>query len=393
MPRARKPARSRSAHRPAAACPLLYAASETSADQLYFGHFFAPDAYLAFGPRDNRVAVLNVLEYSRALKESGYDTVLRLEEWQRKAREAFHRDDINLAHVLKLLAREYDINSFLVPTDFPSGLLEKIRALKIPVNVSHGPLFPQRAIKTKAEINHIRDGCDAACAGLFAAERALRRSRPKKNGLLFLDGKPLTSERLRFHVDVACLEAGALANNTIVAGGDQACDPHCRGYGPLRAGELIIVDVFPRVTTSGYHGDVTRTFLKGRAREPIRALVEAVRRAQKLARKRIRDGVTAKSVHRAVQDFFDKSGFPTRKKPTHHEGFFHGTGHGLGLEIHEPPRLSLTAPDRLRTGMVVTVEPGLYYPGLGGCRIEDVVHVTADGCDLLSDYGYNWELR
>jgi Xaa-Pro aminopeptidase len=392
MPRARPPSRSRSAHRPAAACPLLYAASETSADQLYFGHFFAPDAYLAFGPRDTRVAVLNVLEYSRALKESGYDTVLRLEEWLKKAREAFRREDVNLAHVLKLLAREYDIESFLAPTDFPAGLLEKIRALKIKVKISDGPLFPQRALKTKEEIRDIREGCAAACAGLWAAERALRRSVPKKNGLLFLDGKPLTSERLRFHVDVACLEVGAKADNTIVAGGDQACDPHCRGFGPLRAGELIIVDVFPRVTETGYHGDVTRTFLKGRAREPLRALVDAVRRAQKVGRKRIRAGVSAQTVHRAVQAVFEKLDFPTRKKPTHHEGFFHGTGHGLGLEVHEAPRLSLN-PERLRENMVVTVEPGLYYPGLGGCRIEDVVQVTADDCKLLSDYDYNWQLR
>jgi Xaa-Pro aminopeptidase len=393
MARARTPARPRRSRRPAAACPLLYAASETSADQLYFGRFFAPDAYLAFGPRDNRIAVLNALEYGRALKESTYDTVLRLEEWQRKAREFFRREDVNLAHVLKLLAREYDVSSFLVPTDFPAGLLEKIRALQIRVDVKHGPLFPQRATKTKDELRHIREGCDAAAAGLAAAERTLRRSVAKKNGLLFFEGKPLTSERLRFHVDVACLEAGAQADNTIVAGGDQACDPHCRGTGPLRARELIIVDVFPRVTQTGYHGDVTRTFHKGRASEPIRALVDAVRRAQKLARKQIRAGIAGVTIHRAVQSFFEKAGYETRKKPTHHEGFFHGTGHGLGLEIHEPPRLGLTGTDRLREGMVVTVEPGLYYPGLGGCRIEDVVHVTADGCELLSDFDYNWELR
>ncbi|MGA2053458.1 MAG: M24 family metallopeptidase [Opitutales bacterium] len=396
MARARTPSRSpgsRRTRRPAAACPLLYAASDTSADQLYFGRFFAPDAFLAFGPRDNRVAVLNALEYGRALKESSYDTVLRLEEWLKKARDTFPRAEVNLAHVLKLLAREYAVSSFLVPTDFPSGLLEKIRALNLPVAVNHGPLFPQRALKTKDEIRDIREGCEAACAGLAAAERTLRRSITKRNGLLFYDGQPLTSERLRFQVDVACLEAGAQAENTIVAGGDQACDPHCRGSGPLRAGELIIVDVFPRVSSTGYHGDVTRTFFKGRAREPVRALVDAVRRAQKLARKQIRAGIAGATIHRAVQAFFEENHFHTRKKPTYNEGFFHGTGHGLGLEIHEPPRLGPTTTDRLREGMVVTVEPGLYYPGLGGCRIEDVVHVTADGCDLLSDFDYNWELR
>jgi Xaa-Pro aminopeptidase len=338
------------------------------------------------------VAVLNALEYGRALKESGYDTVLRLEEWLKKAREHFRRDDAGLAHVVKLLAREYDIESFVTPSDFPAGLLEKLRALKLLVTVRDGPLFPERARKKKEEVAQIREGCDACAAGLRAAERALRRSVAKKNGLLFLEGKPLTSERVRFLVDVACLETGAQAEGTIVAGGDQACDPHCRGYGPLRAGELIIVDVFPRVTKTGYHGDMTRTFLRGRASEAQRALVESVREAQKQARKRLRAGITGKTVHQAVQKFFEKAGYETRRKPTHHEGFFHGTGHGLGLEVHEPPRLNLTG-ERLLEGMVVTVEPGLYYPGLGGCRIEDVALITDDDAKLLSDYNYRWQLR
>ncbi len=375
-----------------AACTLLYAASGSNADQLYFGGFFAPDPYLAFGPRDHKVAVLNALEYGRALKESGYDTVLRLEEWLKKAREFFKREDAGIAHVVKLLIREYGIESFVTPPDFPAALLEKLRALKITVTVSETPLFPNRALKTKEEIGHLRDGCDASAAGLRAAEKALRRSVPKKNGLLYLDRKPLTSERLRFLVDVACLEAGAQADGTIVAGGDQACDPHCRGSGPLRAGELIIVDVFPRVTKTGYFGDMTRTFLRGRASEQQRDLVEAVREAQKVARKKIRAGVTGKTVHEAVQRYFVKQGYETRRKPTHHEGFFHGTGHGLGLEVHEPPRLGPSG-ERLREGMVVTVEPGLYYPGLGGCRIEDVVLVTDDGAEMLSDFHYAWQLR
>jgi Xaa-Pro aminopeptidase len=391
MARRRPPAPPRPATRRPPACPLLYAASDANADQLYFGRFFAPDAYLAFGPRGQRVAVLHALEYGRALKESNYDTVLRLEEWMKKARDVFHRDDAGIAHVVKLLAREYDIQSFVVPQEFPAGVLVKLRALQIPVEVSDGPLFPERAIKSKEEIACIREGCEASAAGLWAAERALRRSVAKRNGELYLDRKPLTSELLRFYVDVACMEVGAVAQNTICAGGQQACDPHCRGSGPLRASDLIIVDVFPRMTESGYYGDMTRTFLKGRASEPQRALVDAVRRAQKLARKKIHANITGKVVHQAVQKFFEKLGYETRHKSSHHEGFFHGTGHGLGLEVHEPPRVSLGG-GRLREGEVVTIEPGLYYPGLGGCRIEDVVQITDDGSKMLSDYDYNWEL-
>jgi Xaa-Pro aminopeptidase len=392
MARARPPTPPRRSHRTPPACPLLYAASASNADQLYFGRFFAPDPYLALGPRGQRVAVMHALEYGRALKESEYDTVLRMEEWQKKARETFRREDAGLPHVIKLLAQEYGVKRFITPSDFPAGLLLKLRALQVPVTVSDGPLFPERAIKNKEETACIREGCAASAAGLWAAERALSRSMVKRNGQLFLERKLLTSERLRFLVDVACLEAGAMAEGTIVAGGYQACDPHCRGSGALRAGELIIVDVFPRVTESGYFGDMTRTFLKGRASEPQRALVDAVQRAQKIARKRLGPGISGKSVHEAVDEFFKKHGYETRRKPTHHEGFFHGTGHGLGLEIHEPPRVSPSGVARLLEGMVVTVEPGLYYPGLGGCRIEDVVQITDDGCKMLSDYDYNWEL-
>jgi Xaa-Pro aminopeptidase len=392
MARKRKPAPRRPIPRTPSPCPLLYAASEGSADQLYFGRFDAPDAYISLGPRGQRVAVMNALEYGRALKESEYDTVLRLEEWLQKAREAFHRQDVGIAHVIKMLAREYEVQKFIVPQEFPAGLLTKLRALQVPVEVCEGPLFPERAIKTKEEVACIREGCAASSAGLWAAEKALRRSTFRRNGELYLDGEPLTSERLRFLVDVACMENGALAQYTIVAGGQQACDPHCRGSGPLRASDLIIVDVFPRMTDSGYYGDMTRTFLKGRASEPQRALVDSVRRAQKLAIKKLGPGVTGKTVHESVQKYFVELGYETRRKPTYHEGFFHGTGHGLGLEVHEPPRISLGG-GRLRVGNVVTVEPGLYYPGLGGCRIEDVALITDDGSKLLSDYDYNWELR
>jgi Xaa-Pro aminopeptidase len=196
---------------------------------------------------------------------------------------------------------------------------------------------------------------------------------------------------LKFAIEVACLEAGAVSANTIVAGGDQACDPHERGSGPLRPHELIIVDIFPRVTRTGFHGDMTRTFLRGRATDAQRKLVAAVRAAQLAALKEIRAGVNGRDVHRKVVETFTKRGFETKHSPTGSVGFFHGTGHGLGLAVHEPPRMSGSIDYTLKKRSVVTVEPGLYYPGLGGCRIEDVVQVTSAAPRLLSHYHYHWE--
>ena len=186
-----------------------------------------------------------------------------------------------------------------------------------------------------------------------------------------LDGRPLTSERVRHAIEIACLEKGAQARQTIVAGGEQACDPHCQGTGPLRPNELIVIDVFPRVARTGYFGDMTRTFLKGRASPQQRRLVNTVRQAQQKALETIKAGVTGGRIHAIVENHFKAAGYRTNRSNGRPEGFIHGTGHGLGLEIHEPPRLNRTGP-RLKAGSVITVEPGLYYRGLGGCRIEDV---------------------
>ena len=371
-----------------ASSPLLYADTARSADMLYFGHLSVPDPFIAFGARGKKIAVLNALEFGRAKKASGFDTVLPLEPWLDKARA--QNPKAGAAEVIGLLARHYKLRAFDVASDFPLALADKLRALGLTLNPVPA-LFPEREIKTAAEAAAIRDGNRASAAGIGAAEQLLRRSKIKA-GKLVLDGKPLTSERLKIAIEIACLEAGALSTDTIAAGGDQACDPHERGHGPLRAHELIIVDVFPRVSATGFHGDMTRTFLKGRASEQQQHLVAAVRTAQLAALDVIRTGVNGRHVHQQCLNTFERHGFETKRTPKGSVGFFHGTGHGLGLEVHESPRVS--AVDYvLKKGSVVTVEPGLYYPGLGACRIEDVVQVTDAKPKMLSSFHYDWEIR
>src|SRR3989440_4660294 len=202
-------------------------------------------------------------------------------------------------------------------------------------------------------------------------------------------GKTLTSEALRAEIDSAILRAGGLPANTIVAGGDQACDPHERGFGPLKADSLIILDIFPRHAKSGYFGDMTRTVLRGRASEEQRRLWETVREGQALALKKMKPGVDGLKLHNEVKQFFTDRGFPTEVRDGRQVGFFHGTGHGLGLEIHEFPRFQKTV---FKPGQVITVEPGLYYPGLGGVRIEDVAVVTKRGIRMLSHFEKRLEI-
>lgn len=371
---------------------LLYADSERSADMLYFGGFHAPDPFIACLAGGKRIAVLNALEYGRGRKEGQFDVVMPLEDLHSRARARWPEKVPGPAEAIAVLAAERRVKKFRVPFDFPVGLAERLNGYGIALTISEGSLFPEREIKNAQEVAALREGNRCAALGIAAAERLLRASRVRSGKLLY-KGKPLTSEHLKFAIETACLEAGSLSLNTIAAGGDQACDPHCRGTGALRANELIIIDVFPRVVATGYHGDMTRTFLKGRASDAQCALVAAVRAAQLGALRAVRSGVNGRNVHQGVVAEFNRRGFETRRDSKGSVGFFHGTGHGLGLAVHEAPRLSGAVDSILKKGAVVTVEPGLYYPGLGACRIEDVVQVTDGRAKLLSSYPYEWELR
>ncbi|MEO6246414.1 MAG: M24 family metallopeptidase [Opitutaceae bacterium] len=370
--------------------PLLYAATEHSPDALYFGRVSVPDPFVAFGHRGKKVAVVSALEFGRVKRTSDFDVVLPQEPYLKRARELWPERRPGGAEVIALVAKEYKVTRFTVGDDFPAGIYAKLLALGLTLEVADGALFPAREIKTPAEVAAIREGNRCSALGFAAAEKILRASQVSGRKLLYR-GRPLTSEIIKFAIEVACLEAGAVSATTIVAGGDQACDPHDRGSGPLRANELIIVDIFPRVTATGYHGDMTRTFLRGRASDAQRALVAAVRAAQLAALGKIRAGANGRDVHGACVAVFTARGFETKHSAKGSVGFFHGTGHGLGLAVHELPRLSGSIDYTLPKHSVVTVEPGLYYPGLGGCRIEDVVQVTTGKPTLLSRYHYGWE--
>lgn len=372
--------------------PLLYADTHHSADALYFGRVSVPDPFIAFGLRGKKYALVSALEFARVKRSSDFDVVLPLESYLKRARDLWPQRKAGAAEVIALLAKEFNQPRFTVPDDFPAGVYEKLFELGLDLVPAEGPLFPEREIKTPAEAAAIRQGNACSAAGFAAAEKLLRAAKISGRKLLHR-GQPLTSEKIKFAIEVACLEAGAVSTDTIVAGGDQACDPHERGSGPLRPHELIVIDIFPRVSRTGFHGDMTRTFLKGRASDRQRALVDAVRAAQLAALAAIRHGVNGRAVHAKCVEVFAARGFETKHTAQGSVGFFHGTGHGLGLAVHEPPRMSPNVDYTLKKGSVVTVEPGLYYPGLGGCRIEDVVQVTAAKPKMLSSYPYHWEIR
>jgi Xaa-Pro aminopeptidase len=375
--------------------PLLFHADASDPDMLYFSRFSAFDPYLAFSFNGKKFAVSHSMEYQRMLNESDFDEILLLNEVQKKAAKRLDITDyrtVGISQQVLQIAKTYAISEFRVGSRFPAGLAFELQAGGLKISPERdGGLFPERLLKSASEIEALRMGNAASEAGFKAVRKALAESKIKGDRLIH-QGRVLTSERLREIISVAALEKDAIAMHTIAAGGDQACDCHNAGSGPIRPNELIVVDIFPRRSSDGYWGDMTRTFLKGKASDAQKKLVRTVKKAHGLALEMIKPGVCGGKVHNAVQAFFDKEGYVTARDCAEPKGFFHGLGHGIGLEVHEAPFMRATADFKFKAGMAVTVEPGLYYKGLGGVRIEDTIHVTPKGNELLSSSSYQWEI-
>ncbi|HMP82197.1 MAG TPA: Xaa-Pro peptidase family protein [Verrucomicrobiota bacterium] len=364
---------------------LMVADSEHDANMLYAVGMFVPDPFVYLRIRGRQYIVMSDLEIDRARRESPHCRVLSLSGYQRKLKNTGVKNPA-LAQVIQFILRQRRIHGAVVPSNFPLGLANELKRLGISVNPGRGGIFPERELKTADEVKKISAALAMAEVGMAEAMLVLRGTKISRDRSLIHHGVPLTSEKLRSVIDTAILQASGLAANTIVAGGKQGCDPHERGNGPLRANEPIIIDIFPRSQKTGYFGDITRTVVRGRASEAVRRLYDTVHRGQQIACKQIRAGVKTSAVHAAVQQFFIQQGYKTGRRNGRMEGFFHGTGHGLGLEIHEAPRMGETSRGHLKAGHVVTVEPGLYYPELGGVRLEDVALVGAAGFRNLTKF-------
>lgn len=364
---------------------LMVADSERDANMLYAVGTFVPDPFIYLRTSGRPLMVMSDLEIDRARAQAPHCRVASLSQYQQKLRaQGIMRP--GLAHVVRQILREKGIRRVTVPDNFPLGLATNLEKLGIPVKARPGNFFPEREIKSAAEVRKISAALVMAEVGMAEAMQVLRTAKIGRDRKLLYHNLPLTSEKLRAVIDCAILQACGLAANTIVAGGRQACDPHERGYGPLRAHEPIIIDIFPRSQKTGYFGDITRTVVRGRASEAVRRLYDTVLRGQNIAFRKIRANIPTGDAHRAVQEFFERQGYKTRRHHGRMEGFFHGTGHGLGLEIHEAPRMGATSTGVLKPSHVVTVEPGLYYPEIGGVRLEDVALVTTTGARNLTRF-------
>ena len=281
-----------------------------------------------------------------------------------------------------------------VPRDFPIWLADRLRADGIELDVDQDVFDDRRRAKTEAQIAGMRRAQRAAEAAMDACRELLRRAEIRGDELL-LDGEQLTVERVKADMNVAFAAHDTTADEYIVAPGAQGAVGHDMGSGPIRPGTPLVVDIFPRDNASAVYTDMTRTFVVGDVPDDVRDWHRLCKEALDAAIEQIRAGVEARAVFDLTCDIFEAAGEPTQrtKQPgeTLVDGFFHGLGHGVGLEVHEEPSMGRLANRKLVAGDTVTVEPGLYRSGYGGVRLEDIVLVTESGAENLTDYPYDLE--
>src|SRR5690349_24513270 len=351
-----------------------------------------PDPFL-YAERDGeRHLVTSSFELDRIREVAPELDALPYEEFgiDELSAQGLSRPEIELETILRA-ARRFGVEQAVVPSTFPLEVADHLRANGIEVTADRECFVQRRRVKNDAELAGIRRAQRAAEAGMDAA-RELMRAAERQNGSLMLEGEPLTCERIKLAVEQAFTANGAFADEFIVSHGSQTAVGHDMGSGSIAPDEPICLDLFPRDRESGCFADMTRVFVVGDPSEELLEWHRLCKEALERSVATVKPGVQTSEVFNASCDVFEEHGYPTlrSKEPGQvlRDGFYHSLGHGVGLEVHEEPSLG-RAPGELVAGDVIAVEPGLYRHGQGGCRLEDIVLVTEDGPEVLTDYPYD----
>ena len=367
----------------------IYNKPENDVNLLHWGHFSAPDAFFALKIGQKTLAFVSELEYGRCKQESTFDEVVLWPEVRKQL--ALNSSNTFWPVFFEYLSKKYDIQRFFIPNDFPAFIYRQLlNCAKITVDFDETFFKTQRAIKTETEIAEIRKACALTAATIDYAKGILK-SCEDRHGQLYWSGEILTSECLRTLMESYCHKHGGKADGTIVACGQEAANPHCEGQGPLMSNQLTVIDFFPYLRNSHYYGDMTRTVMLGAPSEEQKRMYNCVLECQKRLIDQVRPGISTKSLMAFAVKFFEDNGYGLKRTETGCEGFIHSVGHGIGLDLHEYPSVG-NQEITLEAGMIITIEPGLYYRNTGGVRIEDDVLVTENGCEMLTHCGYELSL-
>ena len=346
---------------------VIYASSRDT-DMKYLTHFTTSDPFVFFKkPGEPGVIIVSQMETGRASREATATVMTRT---QAGLPEILKTEQDPYRATARMIAGQVG-KKILVPQNFPIALANAMSEY-CTVVVDGGTIQSMRAKKSKIELILMNNVQKVTEKAMDRAVSLIRSSSVKK-GILHIGQKPLTSEHVKFSMHSLLLEHGCSAVDSIVSCGEDTAIPHMSGSGPLKSDEPIVIDLFPVEEKSGYYADMTRTVVKGEPSKDIREMYDALREAKQLGISRVKAGVSGADIHLAVVDFFKERGYETDTR-----GFIHNLGHGVGLQVHELPTIG-PAGKALESGNVITIEPGLYYPGIGGVRLEDIGAVTAKG--------------
>ena len=338
--------------------------------------------------------ILRDIEMARARKKARADSVACPADYAPEGGLSGDRETATAQAVAECMRRA-GVRRVVADRSLPLIFAELARRAGIAVECDLDMCVLERRAKDEQEIEHLRKAQQVTEGAMKMACELIATAQARGDGVLLLDGEPLTSERVRAAVDQWLLKRGFTNLPPIVAGGPGGADCHYLGSGELRTGEPVIVDIFPRDDATRYNGDCTRTVVHGEISDELKKMNAVVRQAKAAAAAAIRPGVTGEEVHLATTAAVTAGGYavglPEDDAPDTYCALTHGTGHGIGLDVHEPPLLDLKGPE-LVLGDAVTIEPGLYSKAIGGVRVEDIVVVTEDCCESLNrlQEGLDW---
>ncbi|HZT97934.1 MAG TPA: Xaa-Pro peptidase family protein [Chloroflexota bacterium] len=358
---------------------FLYGDSYRTPNIYYLSHFLAPDPFIFVRSEEADTVVVSPLEKDRADKEARVSRVLSYRDfdYDRFLQETGDRTEA-MARLMAAVLDGGGGEEFRVEATFPVFFADRLRERGFQLLPDSDLLVAERRHKSQGEIEALARSQARAEEAIRQAAEILAESEVRDQTLVYR-GVPLTSERLRAELAVSFARDGFASESMIIAPGPGSSDPHWTGAGLIKPGEPLILDIFPLDQESRYFGDVTRTYVKGEPDPRLQRMFEAVRRAQTRALEMVGPGVNGREVHETVVETFKEEGFDDDSSAK----YIHGTGHGLGLEVHELPSLG-KIDFELLPGDVVTVEPGLYDPEVGGVRLEDVVVIEEDGIRNLN---------
>lgn len=365
---------------------FLMRESSENANMYYLTQFEVSDPFIYLRKSEDSTIFVSQLEYSRAKEEAKVDEVISTGEFETE------KDGDRTANVIEAVADKSDIDRLAVPNDFPRDLADVLRQ-EIELEPVENRVMEARKRKEAEEVENLKK-VQKATEEAMQEVKSMIEDAEIRDGELYLEDEPLSSGKVKRETQKFLLEKDcSTPEEMIVACGEDSAKPHSVGSGVLKSGEPIVVDIFPK-HENRYFGDMTRTFVKGDMSEKLQEMKDAVIAAREAAFEVLEQGagVDASEVHDAVCDVFEERGFDTLRQGDTESGFIHSTGHAVGLELHEPPGLGRKE-EELKSGNVLTIEPGLYLPEIGGIRIEDMILVKEDGFENLNSMSIELEVE